>query len=307
MAEAWIITCDDRRVGALEVGVTDAGAMLAGKSLADVDTLKDAGSKAAGAGVSAIVLDAASCPSEQAVRSTIAAIRLVRGDSVRILLVVDEFTRPGESLVVAALNDGVRDIVAASAADLAPTLAMVLAAETSYADAMRWRGKDIVAPKPGFSWPAVLGEPRVVQVEVPVEVERIVEVPVEVERVKWVGTPLITVSGAQHRVGSTHLALSLGRALQADGHRTAVIIPETTFAALGNTYELDVERHGTGQRTGFDGLTIAAGVTPGTCQTPRRSCGTPGSSRTPPHSLSSVTCAASRSAAVNGISTASVR
>ena len=89
MAEAWIVTCDERRVGALTTGTLEAGAVLAGTTVADVDTLKDAGTAAAGAGVSVLVLDAASSPSEAAVRSTIAAVRLVRGDAVRIVLVVD--------------------------------------------------------------------------------------------------------------------------------------------------------------------------------------------------------------------------
>ncbi|MCG2808627.1 MAG: hypothetical protein L6413_10250, partial [Coriobacteriia bacterium] len=111
MAEAWIITCDERRAGALTTGTLEAGVVLAGTTIANVGTLKDAGGTAANAGVSVLVLDAASSPSEAAVRSTIAAVRLVRGDAVRILLVVDEFTRPGEPIVISALNDGVRDIV----------------------------------------------------------------------------------------------------------------------------------------------------------------------------------------------------
>jgi hypothetical protein len=229
-----------------------AGAVLAGTTIADVDSLKDAGGTAANAGVSALVLDAASSPSEAAVLSTIAAVRLVRGDAVRILLVVDEFTRPGESLVVSALNDGVRDIVAASPDELSATLAMVLSAETSYADAMRWRGEGAPTPaKAGFAWPTVPAKPQVV--------ERVVEV----ERVKWVGTPVVTVAGAQHRVGTTHLALSLGRALQAQGLRAAVIVPAATLAALGDTYELDYEGLGRGQRADFDGLTLATDVTAG--------------------------------------------
>ena len=252
MAEAWIVTCDERRVGVLTTGALEAGAVLAGTTVADVDGLKDAGAAAADTGVSAIVLDAASSPSEAAVRSTIAAVRLVRGDSVRIVLVVDAFTRPGESLVVAALNDGVRDIVAASNGELAATLTMVLSTETSYADAMRWRGEEVSAPaKVGFAWPSGSAKPQVV--------ERVVEV----ERVKWVGTPVVTVAGAQHRVGTTHLALSLGRILQARGLRAAVIVPSVTLAALGDTYELDFAELGRGQRTDFDCLTLATDVTPG--------------------------------------------
>jgi hypothetical protein len=252
MAEAWIITCDERRVGALTTGTLEAGVVLAGTTIANVGTLKDAGGTAANAGVSVLVLDAASSPSETAVRSTIAAVRLVRGDTVRILLVVDEFTRPGESLVVSALNDGVRDIVAASPDELAGMLAMVLSTETSYADAMRWRGEDAPAPaRSGFTWPAASAKPQVV--------ERVVEV----ERVKWVGTPVVTVAGAQRRVGTTHLALSLGRVLQARGLRAAVIVPTVTLAALGDTYELDFNGLGRGQRTDFDGLTLATDVTPG--------------------------------------------
>jgi len=46
---------------------------------------------------------------------------------------------------------------------------------------------------------------------------QVVERVVEVERVKWLGTPVVTVAGAQRRVGTTHLALSLGRMLQAKG------------------------------------------------------------------------------------------
>jgi hypothetical protein len=252
MAEAWIITCEERRVGALTTGVLEAGVVPAGTTIADVETLKDAGGTAANAGVSVLVLDAASSPSEAAVKSTIAAIRLVRGDAVRILLVVDEFTRPGESLVVSALNDGVRDIVAASPEELADTLAMVLSVETSYADAMRWRGEDApTSSRSGFAWPAASTKAHVV--------ERVVEV----ERVKWVGTPIVTVAGAQHRVGTTHLALSLGRVLQARGLRAAVIVPAVTLAALGDTYELDFSGLGGGQRTDFDGLTLATDVTPG--------------------------------------------
>ncbi|MHB1017066.1 MAG: hypothetical protein ACYC2X_04165 [Coriobacteriia bacterium] len=252
MAEAWIITCDERRVGALTTGALEAGVVLAGTTIADVGTLKDAGGTAANAGVSVLVLDAASSPSEAAVKSTIAAIRLVRGDAVRILLVVDELTRPGESLVVAALNDGVRDIVAASPDELAGMLAMVLSTETSYADAMRWRGEDApTASRTGFAWPVTSTKAHVV--------ERVVEV----ERVKWVGTPIVTVAGAQHRVGATHLALSLGRVLQAQGLRAAVIVPAVTLAALGDTYELDFNGLGRGQRTDFDGLTLATDVTPG--------------------------------------------
>lgn len=252
MAEAWIITCDERRVGALTTGALEAGVVLAGTTIVDVGTLKDAGGTAANAGASVLVLDAASSPSEAAVRSTIAAIRLVRGDAVRILLVVDEFTRPGESLVVSALNDGVRDIVAASPSELAATLAMVLSTETSYADAMRWRGEDAPTPsRSGFAWPAASTKAHVV--------ERVVEV----ERVKWVGTPVVTVAGAQRRVGTTHLALSLGRVLQARGLRAAVIVPTVTLAALGDTYELDFNGLGRGQRTDFDGLTLATDVTPG--------------------------------------------
>lgn len=252
MAEAWIITCDERRAGALTTGTLEAGVVLAGTTIANVDTLKDAGGTAANAGVSVLVLDAASSPSGAAVRSTIAAVRLVRGDAVRILLVVDEFTRPGEPIVISALNDGVRDIVAASPSELAATLAMVLSTETSYADAMRWRGEDMPAPaKGGFAWPAASVKPQVV--------ERVVEV----ERVKWVGTPVVTVAGAQRRVGTTHLALSLGRVLQARGLRAAVIVPTVTLAALGDTYELDFSGLGRGQRTDFDGLTLATDVTPG--------------------------------------------
>ena len=252
MAEVWIITCDERRVGALTTGALEADVVLAGTTIADVSTLKDAGGTAANAGVSVLVLDAASSPSEAAVRSTIAAIRLVRGDAVRIVLVVDEFTRPGESLVVSALNDGVRDIVAASPDELAGMIAMVLSTETSYADAMRWRGEDAPTPsRSGFAWPAVSTKAHVV--------ERVVEV----ERVKWRGTPIVTVAGAQHRVGTTHLALSLGRVLQAQGLRAAVIVPAVTLAALGDTYELDFAGLGRGQRTDFDGLTLATDVTPG--------------------------------------------
>lgn len=252
MAEAWIITCDERRVGALTTGALEAGVVLAGTTIADVGTLKDAGGTAANVGVSVVVLDAASSPSEAAVRSTIAAIRLVRGDAVRILLVVDEFTRPGESLVVSALNDGVRDIVAASPDELARTLAMVLSTESSYADAMRWRGEEAPTPsRSGFVWPT--GSTKA----------HVVECVVEVERVKWVGTPIVTVAGAQHRVGATHLALSLGRVLQAQGLRAAVIVPTVTLAALGDTYELDFTGLGRGQRTDFDGLTLATDVTPG--------------------------------------------
>jgi hypothetical protein len=171
---------------------------------------------------------------------------------VRVVLVVDKFTRPGEPLVVSALNDGVRDIVAASPSELAATLAMVLSTETSYADAMRWRGEDAPAPpKGGFTWPTASAKPQVVG--------RVVEV----ERVKWVGTPVVTVAGAQHRVGTTHLALSLGRVLLARGLRVAVIVPAVTLAALGDTYELDFEGLGRGQRADFDGLTLASDVTPG--------------------------------------------
>jgi hypothetical protein len=36
-----------------------------------------------------------------------------------------------------------------------------------------------------------------------------------------------------------------------------------TLAGLGDTYELDFEELGRGQRTDFDGLTLAAGITPG--------------------------------------------
>lgn len=251
MAEAWIITCDERRAGALTTGTLEAGVVLAGTTIANVDTLKDAGSTAASAGVSVLVLDAASSPSEAAVRSMIAAVRLVRGDAVRIVLVVDKFTRPGEPLVISALNDGVRDIVAASPSELAGTLAMVLSTETSYADAMRWRGEAPAPARSGFAWPAASVKPQVV--------ERVVEV----ERVKWVGTPVVTVAGAQRRVGTTHLALSLGRVLQAQGLRAAVIVPAATLAALGDTYELDFEGLGRGQRVDFDGLTLASDVTPG--------------------------------------------
>ena len=252
MAEEWIITCDERRAGALTTGVLEAGVILAGTTIANVDALKDAGSTAATAGVSVLVLDAASSPSEAAVRSTIAAVRLVRGDAVRVVLVVDKFTRPGEPLVISALNDAVRDIVAASPSELAATLAMVLSTETSYADAMRWRAEDAPAPvKGGFTWPTASVKPQVV--------ERVVEV----ERVKWVGTPVVTVAGAQHRVGTTHLALSLGRVLQAQGLRAAVIVPAVTLAALGDTYELDFEGLGRGHRADFDGLMLASDVTPG--------------------------------------------
>ena len=252
MAEAWIITCDERRVGVLTTGTLKADAAVVGTTVADVDALRDAGLAAANSGASVLVLDAASCPSEQAVRSTIAAIRLVRGDAVRILLVVDAFTRPGESLVVSALNDGVRDIVAASSAELPTTLAMVLSSESSYAEAMRWRGEDTPAPaKTGFGWPTGSAKPQVV--------ERVVEV----ERVKWLGTPVVTVAGAQRRVGTTHLALSLGRTLQAQGLRAAVILPAVTLSALGDTYELEFEALGRGQRADFDGLTLATDATPG--------------------------------------------
>jgi hypothetical protein len=252
MAEAWIITCDERRVGALTTGTLDAGVVLAGTTIANVDTLKDAGSTAVNAGVRILVLDAASSPSEAAVRATIAAVRLVRGDGVRIVLVVDTFTRPGEPLVVSALNDGVRDIVAASPGELAATLAMVLSAEASYADAMRWRGGDLPSlARSGLAWPGTSARTQVV--------ERVVEV----ERVKWVGTPIVTVAGAQRRVGTTHLALSLGRVLQAKGLQSAVIVPAVTLAALGDPYELDFERLGRGQRADFDGLTLATDVTPG--------------------------------------------
>lgn len=251
MAEARIVTCEERRVGPLTTGVLEAGAVLAGTTVAEIDWLKDAGAAAAGAGVSVLVLDAASSPSEAAVTSTIAAVRLLRGDAVRIMLVVDGFTRPGEPVVVAALNDGVRDIVAASADELADTLAMVLSAEASYADAMRWRGDEAEAPAWGGPGWSAASAPKVV--------ERVVEV----ERVRWVGTPVVTVAGAQHRVGTTHLALSLGRVLQARGLRAAVIVPAVTLAALGDTYEIEFGAVGRGQRADFDGLTLAADIAPG--------------------------------------------
>jgi hypothetical protein len=145
----------------------------------------------------------------------------------------------------------VRDIVAASAVQLAGTLAMVLSAETSYADAMRWRGDEADAPAWGGPGWSAASAPKVV--------ERVVEV----EHVRWVGTPVVTVAGAQHRVGTTHLALSLGRVLQARGLRAAVIVPAVTLAALGDTYELDFAELGRGQRTDFDGLTLATDITPG--------------------------------------------
>jgi hypothetical protein len=250
--DVWIITCDERRIGALTTGALEAGAVLAGTTIATVDTLKDAAIVAADAGVRILVLDASSSASEQAVRDAIAAVRVVRGDAVRIVLVVDQFTRPGEPLVMAALADGVKDIVAVAAVDLAGTLGIVLSTETSYVDAMRWRGQQEPSlAKPGRFRPSLPAKARVV--------ERVVEV----ERVRWVGTPVITVAGAQSRVGTTHLALSLGRALQARGLRTGVIVPALTLAALGDTYDLDIGPLGPGHRALFDGLMIATDVTPG--------------------------------------------
>jgi hypothetical protein len=42
-----------------------------------------------------------------------------------------------------------------------------------------------------------------------------------------------------------------------------VIVPAVTLAGLGDTYELDFNELGRGQRVDFDGLTLATDVTPG--------------------------------------------
>src|SRR5450759_5420933 len=144
--DVWIITCDERRIGALTTGALEAGAVLAGTSIATVDTLKDAAIVAADAGVRILLLDASSSTSQQAGRDAIAAVRVVRGDGGRIVLVVDQFTRPGEPLVMAALADGVKDIVAAAAATMSLTPSASAAMTSGSPGRVNWSTTSTMRP-----------------------------------------------------------------------------------------------------------------------------------------------------------------
>ena len=251
--DCWVVTTDESRKKYIELAIKMAKCIHVGTVVAEPSKVRDQAVGVAQRNPAAIIIDAANPEAIDSVAMAINLIRMQSGDKIRIVLIVDEGTKPGDDLIEEAILYGVKDIVATNAKRLSLDLKARLENPADYSNLEEWREDEVEDKSKTSGFFAAVRPKEVVKEVVVKEVEVI-------EKVQIVGRPVITIAGITSRVGTTHLALSLAEYFQHTMKLSCgLIVPSKTFEDIEGYYGIDdVVLDSTGKKKGkFDGVIIA--------------------------------------------------